>query len=180
MGAPWRRAAVVTLSVIALGAGGVALFSSRTSTPGVGERASEPSGGSVAGIVLDGFGTSDKLELSSFQGKPLVLNYWASWCPFCIAEMPDFEKVHQEVAASVTFLGVNIQDDLELAEELVAQTGVTYPLAMDPEGKVYERLEGFAMPTTWFVDKRGTIVERFNGPMTADQLRARIREHFDV
>lgn len=181
MGAPWRRAAAVTLSVIALGVGGVALLTSqRSGTPGVGERASGEGRGSVAGIVLDGFGTPEKVELASFEGKPLVINYWASWCPFCIAEMPDFEKVHQELGSSVAFLGVDIQDDLESAKRLAEQTGVSYPLASDAKGKVYERLRGLAMPTTWFVDERGTIVERFSGPMTADQLRARIREHFDI
>lgn len=181
MGAPWRRAAAVTLSVIALGVGGVALLTSqRSGTPGVGERASGEGRGSVAGIVLDGFGTPEKVELASFEGKPLVINYWSSWCPFCIAEMPDFQKIYADVSDEVEIVGVNIQDDLKTAKRLASTTGVRYPLASDPDGAVYQRLGGFAMPTTWFVDERGAIVEKFSGPMTGEQLRARIRKHFDL
>ncbi len=134
--------------------------------------------GSMRGISFEGFGTPKKIEGNSLRGKPVVINYWASWCLFCIEEMPDFQDVYEDVSDRVEFLGVNIQDDLSSARNLAKETGVRYPLASDPRGETYRRLRGFAMPTTWFVDEEGRIVERFSGPLTAEQLRERIDKHF--
>jgi thiol-disulfide isomerase/thioredoxin len=177
-----RRFVLVSVLVAALGgAAAVAVTRTDRSDPqgeGSSTKASGRTLGSVEGISLDGFGTSKKVELDSLRGKPLVINYWASWCPFCISEMPDFQKVYEKVSDRVEFLGVNVQDDLDEARRLARLTRVRYPLATDPEGDVYRRLRGFAMPTTWFVDEEGRIVERFSGPLTAEQLGARIRKHF--
>lgn len=174
-----RRVILIVVLLAAVGSAAAIAFT-WTGPSGTGAKA-KSSGrdlGSVAGISFDGFGTSKKVELDELRGKPLVLNYWASWCPFCISEMPDFQKVYEDVSDQVEFIGVNIQDDLSSARKLADQTGVRYPLVSDPDGAVYRRLRGFSMPTTWFIDEEGRIVERFSGPLTAQQLAERIREHF--
>ncbi len=172
---------VVLASVMLVAVGGTAVGLLRTPDRSDGRSSSGPSGkslGSVRGISFDGFDTSDRTELDSFRGKPVVVNYWASWCLFCIAEMPDFQKVYESVSDRVEFLGVNIQDDLDEAKRLAEVTKVRYPLASDPDGAAYKRLKGFSMPTTWFIDAEGRVVERFSGPLTADQLAQRIEKHF--
>lgn len=136
--------------------------------------------GDVEGIKLDGFDNAKPVVLTAFEGKPLVVNYWASWCLFCIEEMPDFQAVYEEVREDVEFLGVNIQDNLPQAKQLLEVTKVSYPLASDPSGDIYRTLKGVSMPTTVFVDERGEIIERFSGPLDAERLRERIRKHFDV
>lgn len=141
---------------------------------------SRPELGTVSAIELEGFDGGDKVKLSSFEGKPLVLNYWASWCLFCIEEMPDFQTVYEEVADEVAFLGVNIQDSPSNAKDLLEVTEISYPVASDPEGDVYLDLGGRSMPTTVFVDERGEIVERFSGPLSATQLRERITHNFAI
>lgn len=119
--------------------------------------------------------------LSEFQGRPVVLNFWASWCPACIAEMPDFELVHQRFADEVVFLGVDVQDvDRVTAERFVAETGVTYPIADDPTGSVFAAFGGFAMPTTIFIDARGVIVARQDGAIFEEQLAEEIITLFGV
>ena len=120
------------------------------------------------------------LSLSDYQGTPVILNFWASWCPFCIAEMPDFERVNKDAGESVAFIGVNLQDDPSAAERLAEETGVTYRLTRDPQGVVYQAFGGIGMPTTVFIDSAGLVRETVTGQMSESQLRSKIKEHFSV
>lgn len=110
-------------------------------------------------------------NLADFAGRPLVVNFWASWCPACAAEMPDFERVHARVGDQVAFLGLAMQEtDRAAAESLVEETGVTYPLGLDPDGSIFNRFGGIAMPTTVFVDGEGTVVATHPGALFAEDL----------
>lgn len=120
------------------------------------------------------------VSLADYRGTPVVVNFWASWCPFCIAEMPDFERVHQRVGDRVAFLGVDLQDDRSQAVRLAEETGVSYRLAADPDGVVYAAFGGSAMPTTVFIDADGIVREVVGGQMSASQLEASIQRHFGV
>lgn len=140
----------------------------------------EPELGTVDGIVLESFDGEGEVALASLTGRPLVLNWWASWCTFCIEEMPDFQSVYADVSDQVEFLGVNIQDSPDLARRLARATGVRYPLAVDPGGRAFEAVGAVGMPTTLFVDEEGRIRERVTGPLTAEDLRARLDRHFDL
>ena len=117
--------------------------------------------------------------LADFGGKPLVLNFWASWCPSCVAEMSAaFRPVEEELGDEITFLGMNIQDQRSLAEGLLDETGVEWVSAEDVAGDLYLALGGIAMPFTVFIDEDGGIVDKHNGPLTEGQLRDAIAEHF--
>ncbi len=119
-------------------------------------------------------------NLSDFEG-PIVLNFWASWCPACIAELPDFETVSQSVGDGVTFLGMNVlPDDRASAEALIAETGVTYQLAEDDGGALYNQFGGIAMPTTVFIGANGEVLDVHSGTIFEEDLRDRIRELFGV
>ena len=115
-------------------------------------------------------------------GRPIVLNFWASWCTFCIKEMPDFQRVHDDVGDRVPFLGLDllgVQGETRgAATTLAARTGVSYPLGYDADGALYLRLSPrVLMPTTVFVRADGTIALRQFGPLTEQQLRGLIDEH---
>ncbi len=115
-------------------------------------------------------------SFADFIGKPLVVNFWASWCPACVAEMPDFQRVHEALGEEVAFLGLNMQEtSREAAEALVTSTGVRYVLAEDPDGAIYRQFGGFAMPTTIFIDAEGAVVGRQNGAIFAEDLEEMIR-----
>lgn len=115
-------------------------------------------------------------RLSDFRGTPLVVNFWASWCPACVSEMPDFETVHTQLGDRVVFLGMNMQEiDPEAASELVKQTGVTYRLALDPKGEIYSQFGGIGMPTTLFIDAAGRLVDVHAGVLFKDDLLAKIQ-----
>lgn len=134
-------------------------------------------GDSVVG--LDGtvtYTTFDGEEASTEQylGRPLVVNFWASWCAPCVAEMPDFEAVHQRLGDQVAFLGLNLRDPVDEALDLAERTGVTYDLGRDPDGSLLSFYGGLGMPTTVFLDADGTVVEVWSGALDAEQLEAKI------
>lgn len=124
--------------------------------------------------------SGETLRLSDFEGRPVVLNFWASWCPPCIAEMPDFERVNQAVGDRVMFIGVNFQDDADQAARLAVETGVTYLLVRDPQGLIFQQFDGLGMPTTVFIDASGSVREVVTGQMSESQLRAKIAEYFSI
>jgi thiol-disulfide isomerase/thioredoxin len=132
---------------------------------------------------------TDELELADgttatfadlLDGRPLVVNYFASWCPSCRAEMPDLAAVHADVGDRVGFLGVALQDTRDDAAELVEITGVRYPWALDPTGEMLATLGGFAMPTTFYVSADGEIVGQDNGAIDGADLRGRLDDLFGV
>ena len=119
-------------------------------------------------------------RFSDFEG-PLVVNFWASWCPACVVELPDFQAISQNLGTDVTFIGMNVlPEDRAAAEALIAETGVTYQLAEDSGGALYAEFGGIAMPMTVFIDGDGTVVDVHSGTLFAEDLRERIRELFGV
>ncbi len=113
--------------------------------------------------------------LSSYAGKPIVLNFWASWCPSCVAEMSAaFRPVAADLGSEITFIGMNIQDDRALAVELLETTGVQWVSAEDADGELYVDLGGIAMPFTVYISADGRVVDKHNGPLTEGQLRDQI------
>ena len=116
--------------------------------------------------------------LADYQGRPVVVNFWASWCPSCVAEMSAaFKPAQERLGNDVAFLGINIQDERDKALQLIDETGVQFDLAEDPDGRLYVDLEGLGMPFTVFIDSAGNIVDEHNGPLTEQQLVDLIEEH---
>ena len=122
---------------------------------------------------LDGEG---ELDPAALAGAPAVVNFWATWCSFCIDEMPALEQVHQELGDEVRFLGVNREDSLETALLMEQETGVTYPSVVDGDGSYFRAAGARGMPTTLLVDSEGVVVYRHAGPLTAEQLEDLIRD----
>lgn len=116
-------------------------------------------------------------SIAELAGQPTVLNFWASTCPPCVAEMPEFEEVYLDLRDEVAFVGMNTGDRRDAAERLAERTGVTYPLADDASGEVFRAFKGFAMPTTIFLTAEGDVAWTWAGVLTGDELRRLIDEH---
>lgn len=127
--------------------------------------------------TLSVLGQDEEVDTTSWRGTPTVVNFWATWCAFCVEEMPDFETVHADLGDSIRFVGVDREDRVAEAVELARRTGVTYTLVEDPDGAFFRAVEGRGMPTTLFVDADGTIVYSHAGPLSERRLRELLEEH---
>jgi len=130
--------------------------------------------------TLEGFGAGAPVDLAAYRGRPLVVNFWATWCAPCVDEMPAFQQVFTEVGDEVAFLGVDVADGARAAEPFVAELGISYDLARDPDRTFAQEVGVFAMPTTLFVDAEGTIVHRSAGGLSGYELREALRLHVAV
>jgi thiol-disulfide isomerase/thioredoxin len=124
--------------------------------------------------VFDGT-TFSLAEHFADDGRPVVLNFWASWCPPCRAEMPDFDLVAQ-ANPEVRFIGVAVDDIESNARAFAAEIGVSYLLGFDPTGQAHVTLPFVALPTTWIINGDGVIVHKVQGVMTADLLEQTLAE----
>jgi thiol-disulfide isomerase/thioredoxin len=119
-----------------------------------------------------------RVSLSQHQGKPVLINFWASWCPPCRQEMPTFQEIHQEYGDQVIILAVNATstDNLENVREFVSETGVSFPILLDSDGLIQKSYGITALPTTIFVDTNGVVYERLVGPANKGFFEERIRQ----
>ena len=122
---------------------------------------------------------AQKVSLAQFRGQPLVINFWASWCPPCRKEMPALERAARALAGRVSFVGLNTQDERTAGLAFARLVGVTYPLATD-NAQVYGSYGVNGLPTTVFVSADGTLVGRQVGGMTEGGLDTVMREVFGV
>ncbi|GMQ84855.1 MAG: hypothetical protein BMS9Abin07_0420 [Acidimicrobiia bacterium] len=124
-------------------------------------------------VMFDG----STATLADYQGRPVVVNFWASWCPSCVAEMSAaFKPAQEQLGDQVAFLGMNLQDDRERALSLVEETGVLFDLGEDQTGELYLEFGGIGMPFTAFIDAEGNVVKDHNGPLSEQQLVELIQE----
>jgi thiol-disulfide isomerase/thioredoxin len=132
-----------------------------------------------AGQILEGGTDALDAKLAEFEGQPVVVNQWASWCEPCRAEFPffaDAANVHQK---DVAFIGIDMQDDRGAAEQFLADFPVPYPHIWDPDARVISSIGGgFVSPTTVFFDENHEIVQAFQGSYaTRDQLDQAIEDN---
>jgi cytochrome c biogenesis protein CcmG/thiol:disulfide interchange protein DsbE len=141
-------------------------------------KATTPTAPDAVRARFDGFAGGPGFTLpDDLAGRPLVLNVWASWCKPCRREMPAFQSVYAQALGKVGFLGVDFLDEEGAARRLVADTGVTYPLAADPKGTQVTKFGVTALPTTLFFSADGLLRGRSFGELDADRLRAAIHRY---
>jgi cytochrome c biogenesis protein CcmG/thiol:disulfide interchange protein DsbE len=117
--------------------------------------------------LLEGDGT---LALADLEGKPVVLNFWASWCVPCKDEAPMLRRAAELYGDRVHFIGVDVRDALSDARAFVADEGLDYPHVRDEDETIYRDYGLTGQPETFFIDAEGVIVEHVNGPLPEDAL----------
>lgn len=111
-------------------------------------------------------------ELGKNNGKPTIINFWASWCPPCKVEMPYIQKAYEKYGDRVNFMMVNLtaMDDKEKMEQFLKEGGYSFPVLLDETGKVGEMYQAFSIPVTYIVDENGFIIKHVMGAMSEGQL----------
>ncbi|WP_068776261.1 peroxiredoxin [Paenibacillus sp. FJAT-26967] len=119
------------------------------------------------------------VKLSEYRGKTVFVNFWATWCPPCRAEMPHMQKVHDKYKdKNVVFLAVNLTHTEEkpaAVHEFADNYGLTFPIVLDEEGKVSKKYQIVAYPTTYIVDKQGVIREKYQGAINDEIMEDAIK-----
>jgi len=115
----------------------------------------------------------NEVQLSDFSGRPLVINSWAVWCPFCKKELADFAALQEEFSNGITVIAIDRQESLEKARGYTDGLGITEKMLffLDPTDSFYKSIGGFSMPETIFVDGSGTIIVHKRGPMDLEEMR---------
>ena len=121
-------------------------------------------------------GDSGENSLADYRGKVVVLNFWASWCPPCIDELPLLEQTHRRIdGRGGLVLGVNYKDIPEDALDLARRFGLTYPNVRDRDGEYAEEYATVGFPETFVVDRRGRIAATRRGPVDRQWLETTLR-----
>jgi len=100
-----------------------------------------------------------QIKLSEFKGKVVLLNFWATWCPPCRAEMPSIETLYQKYKTKATFqiLAVSVQEEPSVVKTFLAQNPYSFPIALDPNGEAAQLYGIRGIPTTFIIDRKGTL-----------------------
>lgn len=132
------------------------------------DRATAPE---FTGALLDG----GQFDSTSLSGDIVVINFWGSWCPPCRIETPEFQQVYEQVSADqVSFLGINVKDDRQLARAFLDDKGISYPSLFDPRGEVALAFRDFpanAIPSTIILDRDGRVAAVYVAAVAADELQ---------
>jgi cytochrome c biogenesis protein CcmG, thiol:disulfide interchange protein DsbE len=122
----------------------------------------------------------ETIKLSDLRGHPVLVNLWATWCPPCRAEMQTLETVYNDYKdQGFTVLAVNMtsQDDPQAVLPFVTERGLTYPILLDDKGEIAKAYQMKSLPSSFFINRDGTINELvIGGPMAEALLRTRIEE----
>ena len=115
--------------------------------------------------------SGQRIKLSDLRGHPVVINFWATWCPPCRQELPALQSAYQRFRdKGVVLLGVDLKENAETIQNFTTQFGLTYPLLLDRDGAVSERYQVRGIPTTVIVNADGVVRARHVGPLTEDKF----------
>lgn len=112
----------------------------------------------------------DTFKLSDLRGMPVVLNFWATWCPPCRAELPELEAASNRFAGQVAIVGVNQAEAPAAVQTFATQLGLTFTIPLDKDAAVSQRYFVRSLPTTFFIDREGVIRQLQVGPVTEATL----------
>lgn len=116
--------------------------------------------------------------LSDFQGKPVIINFWATWCGFCKMEMPHFQEKYETYGDDIHFMMINVTDGvretIEKASSYVTDEGFTFPVYYDVDLAASKAYPTSGLPVTFFIDAEGNFVARGSGALSAEALQSGI------
>ena len=115
----------------------------------------------------------ESVTFKDIRNDVVVINFWASWCPFCVNELPDFVELQKEYPELITVVAINRAEPLSVAKEFSNKLGISDDilLLIDSEDSFYKSIGGFSMPETIFLNKKGEILFHKRGPMKLEEMK---------
>lgn len=131
--------------------------------------------GAFVGKEAPQFSLSDtngrQLDLATFRGRVVIVNFWATWCPPCRQEMPLFQNVYLQNYKQLYVLAVNVEEPSGVVSNFLANRHITFPVLLDSDGDVSALYRVTALPTTYIIDQEGIIRFTHVGLMSESQLK---------
>lgn len=129
-------------------------------------------------VVYDAEG--NPVSLSDFSGKPVIINFWATWCKYCVQEMPEFEKAYAEYGGEVIFMMINVTDGMSETKEdamaFIAEKGYTFPVYYDTDLSATYAYGAYSLPATGFITPSGIFAGGKTGAMSEEVLFSYIEQ----
>jgi len=125
-------------------------------------------------FALKAVGSGQTVDIASLRGKPAIINFWATWCGPCYQEHPTLVQNAQVLGNQVQFVGVVFNDTEQKIQAFLNERGSAYPTLLDESGKTAIAYGVGGVPETFFLDKNGTIVAKYAGPLTTEELQANL------
>jgi cytochrome c biogenesis protein CcmG, thiol:disulfide interchange protein DsbE len=125
-------------------------------------------------FALKAVGTGQTIDVARLRGKPAIINFWATWCGPCYQEHPTLVQNAQVLGNQVQFVGVVFNDTEPKIQAFLSERGSAYPTLLDESGKTAIAYGVGGVPETFFLDKNGTIVAKYAGPLTTEELQANL------
>ncbi|HEV2721507.1 MAG TPA: redoxin family protein [Thermoanaerobaculia bacterium] len=125
-------------------------------------------------FALKAVGTGETVDIAKLRGKPAIINFWATWCGPCYQEHPVLVQNARVLGRDVQFVGVVFNDTEQKIQAFLAERGSAYPTLLDEQGKTAVAYGVGGVPETFFLDKNGTIVAKYAGPLSTEELQANL------
>lgn len=121
-------------------------------------------------ITLEG----KTVKISDYKGQIIMLNFWATWCPYCVQEMPDLETMN--TYDDVVVLALNAREDFDTVSEYISETPYDFDILLDEDGYYSDLFYVSSLPSTFFIDEDGILLGMMPGMMTLDQMETIIQD----
>ncbi len=155
----------------------IALFGWALTRPASDQALASPLVGRMAPtFAIPLYAADSSVSLAALRGRPVIVNFWASWCLSCRDEAAVLEAGWQAHGPDVAFLGIAVDDQAAAARSFIARYGKTYYLGLDLDGTIAVDYGLFGVPETFFIGRDGRILAKHVGPLTTEDLERRIAE----
>jgi len=114
--------------------------------------------------------SGQSIRLGDLRGHPVLINFWATWCGYCLQELPVIEEYYKRYASELIVLAVDVGDSLEDVRSVVTKYGFTFPVLRDPDSNVFRQYRLDSFPATFVLDTKGIVLVKHQGYMSENKL----------